>query len=247
MIYDTFIFNKDFTVLDIRLHELYNVVDKFVIVESDTTFQGASKPFYFKEAESQYEYFMNKIIWVGHEMPPLSDPWQRETSQRNAIGLGLTNAKDSDIIMVSDCDEVPRATVVQSLNPMEITALKMDEYYYSLNMHNDYYGLTRACYYRDWIGGQNTRRYWRPGMPEVENAGWHFSYLFNPEGISEKIKSFAHFELNTPQYTDVDAIVSRIASGTDLYDRKQLERREIDDTYPLYVRENMDRFQEFVC
>jgi len=40
MIYDCFTFYNELEILKIRLHELSGVVDKFVIVESNKTFQG---------------------------------------------------------------------------------------------------------------------------------------------------------------------------------------------------------------
>jgi beta-1,4-mannosyl-glycoprotein beta-1,4-N-acetylglucosaminyltransferase len=245
MIYDTFIFNKDFLTLEIRFHELYDTVDKFVLVEADTTFQGNSKPFHYEENKERFAQFSDKII--HHKMTLTGwDAWSREKEQRNGIGYGLSDAQPDDIILVSDCDEIPRASAVATLAPQRITALKMNEYYYSLNMKTDYYGLSRACYFRDWQGAESIRRWWTRDMPMVENAGWHFSYLFDPEGISEKIKSFAHMELNTPDYTDVERIKARIANGSDLYDRKSPVRQEIDSSYPQYVLDNLDKFKEFI-
>jgi beta-1,4-mannosyl-glycoprotein beta-1,4-N-acetylglucosaminyltransferase len=245
MIFDTFIFNKDFTVLDIRLNELYDSVDKFVLVEADSTFQGAAKPYYFDENKDRYSQFLDKIIHIKHRLPA-TDTWGRERDQRMAIGYGLTDAQPDDIIIVSDADEIPRASVLATLDPVEVTAFNMNEYYYSLNMFNSYYGLSRACYFRDWRGADTLRRWHTDTMPVVENAGWHFSYLYDAEGISEKIQSFSHYELNLETYTNPEKIRERMAAGDDLYDRKTLERREIDETYPKYVLDNIDKFQEFI-
>ena len=48
-IYDCFLFFNELEILDIRLHELYDHVDKFVLVESLETFRGKQKPLYFTE------------------------------------------------------------------------------------------------------------------------------------------------------------------------------------------------------
>ena len=44
-IYDCFTFYNEFDLLELRLTELYNYVDYFVIVEADTTFTNRPKPF----------------------------------------------------------------------------------------------------------------------------------------------------------------------------------------------------------
>ena len=40
-------------------------------------------------------------------MPDGDDPYKRENFQRNAISLGLIDAKDDDLIIISDLDEIP--------------------------------------------------------------------------------------------------------------------------------------------
>jgi beta-1,4-mannosyl-glycoprotein beta-1,4-N-acetylglucosaminyltransferase len=39
-VFDAILFSNEMDMLEIRLRELYDVVDKFVIVESDHTFTG---------------------------------------------------------------------------------------------------------------------------------------------------------------------------------------------------------------
>jgi beta-1,4-mannosyl-glycoprotein beta-1,4-N-acetylglucosaminyltransferase len=44
MIYDCFMFCDELDLLEIRLHELADLVDKFVVVEGDLTLSGKPKP-----------------------------------------------------------------------------------------------------------------------------------------------------------------------------------------------------------
>ena len=46
MIYDCFIFFNEFDLLEIRLNELDNIVDKFVLVEANFTHSSKEKPYY---------------------------------------------------------------------------------------------------------------------------------------------------------------------------------------------------------
>ena len=50
MIYDCFPFFNEIDLLKIRLNTLDGVVDKFVIYESQYTFSGNIKEFYFEES-----------------------------------------------------------------------------------------------------------------------------------------------------------------------------------------------------
>jgi hypothetical protein len=52
------------SILQVRLSELYDEVDFFVILESITTFRSAPKALHFKDNEERYSKYLNKIIHV---------------------------------------------------------------------------------------------------------------------------------------------------------------------------------------
>ena len=54
-VYDCFSFNKEFDVLDIRLNELYDVVDKFIIIESIYSHTGIKKELHLKMNIEKYK------------------------------------------------------------------------------------------------------------------------------------------------------------------------------------------------
>ena len=56
-IYDSFLFYNELDILEIRLNELNNVVDYFILVESSVTHQGQSKPFIFDENKERFAKF----------------------------------------------------------------------------------------------------------------------------------------------------------------------------------------------
>lgn len=62
-IYDCFIFFNELDLLELRLNELSDIVDKFVLVEGTKTFQGDDKPLYFEENKDRFkEYIKEKHI-----------------------------------------------------------------------------------------------------------------------------------------------------------------------------------------
>jgi beta-1,4-mannosyl-glycoprotein beta-1,4-N-acetylglucosaminyltransferase len=63
-IYDSFLFFNELDLLEIRLKILDPYVDFFVISESDYTFSGNKKPFYFDENKNMFDKFLHKIIHI---------------------------------------------------------------------------------------------------------------------------------------------------------------------------------------
>lgn len=60
---DSFIFFNELDVLEIRLNELYDTVDYFILHESPLTHTGLPKPLYFEENKGRFRKFENKIIY----------------------------------------------------------------------------------------------------------------------------------------------------------------------------------------
>jgi beta-1,4-mannosyl-glycoprotein beta-1,4-N-acetylglucosaminyltransferase len=161
-VYDCFTFWKEFDVLEIRLNELFDVVDKFIIIESAYTHSGLKKELYLKNNIGNFSKFKSKILLISDEsFNRKQNPNQRENSQRSRIddGLRYCGAKPGDLILLSDCDEIPRASSVQSLikKPMNcIFELSGYISYYNLFFQKWYRG--RALLYRDFKGAQYARR-----------------------------------------------------------------------------------------
>ena len=57
---------------------------------------------------NNYSKFKEKIIYIPVEdMPNGNNPYLRENHQRNCISRGLVGAKENDLIIISDLDEIP--------------------------------------------------------------------------------------------------------------------------------------------
>ncbi|WP_462256135.1 hypothetical protein [Megamonas funiformis] len=128
-VYDCFTFFNELELLDLRLYLLNNVVDYFVIVEMNKTFRGKDKEYIFEKNKDKYEKYINKIVYIKIEDVPKYDDtiyvkeenniiardWTLEFFQRNAIIKGLKKCKPSDIIMISDIDEIPSPLVLDDI------------------------------------------------------------------------------------------------------------------------------------
>ena len=135
-IFDCFTFYNELDLLEIRLEELYNTVDYFVIVEANQTFTNRPKPYNFEQAHVRYSKYMDKIIYVKvDDMPGSANPWDNETHQRNAIARGLVYAERDDIVIVSDADEIPRPSAIAQLRNSDqmIFAFRMALFNFKFN------------------------------------------------------------------------------------------------------------------
>jgi beta-1,4-mannosyl-glycoprotein beta-1,4-N-acetylglucosaminyltransferase len=249
MIYDCVIFWKELHLLEMRMNILKDVVDKFVIVESDKTFTGNTKPLYFIQNSDVFYNLVGKdrIIHKQINLIDSSDPWILETQQRNSMMLDTYT--NDDIIMMSDVDEIPDPKIIAQsrFDKEEIYTCKQNFFYYYLNNKLEEYvdgwfgtkickGSVLKTYNPQQIRNINTNKFW---------CGWHFSYLGDEHLIREKIEAFSHQEYNTEIVKG--KISNNISTQQDLFGRNILMNRvSIDESYPDYIRYNIDKYNKFI-
>lgn len=120
-IYDCFTFFNEFELLEWRLKLLYDVVDCFVIVEMNRTFQNHTKPFNYEENQARFLKYQDKIRYIKvTDDIDCQDNWTLEIFQRNCIMRGLTNCAPDDIIMIGDIDEFVDPRVMQQLRDNQV-------------------------------------------------------------------------------------------------------------------------------
>ncbi len=268
MIYDCFTFFNEFDLLEIRLNELDSVVDKFVLVEATKTFSGLEKPLYFENNKQKFERFLDKIIHVVvDDYPDMSGDWVIENYQRNAISRGLVNCKDEDVILVSDCDEIPNPKAI--LDNKDKLGLKIFEqnmyyYYFNLKASSKWLAGTRMLFYKDLKNGfDDVDNYSKTVIKElnngttpqkvrhinkgllIKNAGWHFTYTGGVDMIVKKVKSYSHFR-EVPNI-DKNKIERKIRCGNARFNSDMfLFPVEIDTTFPKYIYDNKNNYKDFI-
>lgn len=245
-VFDTFIFHNELDLLEIRLNELNDVVDRFVIVEGTLTHSGQPKALIFDENIDRFKDFLHKINHVVVDnYPEATDPWVRERWQRDAIMLGLQDCEDDDIIILGDADEIASAEAIKNYQVEQgLCRLKQRLFYYYLNCENKegWDWLKIAPYKTVKELTPCGVRYPPAGnTPLIENGGWHFSFLGSAEQAIAKVQSYAHWEYNTPEMLDKDRVESLMSEGKDIFGRDcSYEFVEINDNYPQYVKEHVD-------
>lgn len=126
-IFDCFTFFNELELLELRLKILSPYVDYFILVESNITFRGEEKPFYFNPNDSIFQPYIHKIIHLKYEnKPQLTKPndYSLEIQQRNYITKGLEQSntcQENDIIIISDLDEIPNPDILRQLKTNSIS------------------------------------------------------------------------------------------------------------------------------
>ena len=275
MIFDCFTYFNDDLITDLRLKTLDKFVDKFVIVEATTDHAGVKKNLNFDL--KKFELFKDKIRYIiVDDLPINTKPfyfnrrmWHknmvREEYQRNQILRGLYDAEDDDLIVISDNDEIPNLKNLKNIKLKKYAVFNQKFFRYKFNLLSEaqtpYQGsrVIKKKYLKgkvtpQWLRHQYTKRIkpWQfhryfTNPQIIENGGWHFSFAISPEKIRFKMKAYGHGELNTEKFTDIDYIKKRIDSHMDVFSNTNLKKVEIDDTFPEYIRENKEKFKDFIA
>jgi beta-1,4-mannosyl-glycoprotein beta-1,4-N-acetylglucosaminyltransferase len=254
-IYDCFIFNHELDLLELRLNILNDYVDYFVLTESTTTFSGKLKDLHYLKNKKRFKKFHEKIIYNKVDIPNFPTSWDREIYSRNH-SIGNIDYLDDDIIIASDIDEIPRPEIVEKLNSIlkddHHLTFKHNCYVYYLNNFdtNNWYG-TRAGRY-SYIKNttiddmrESTENISLISGPIVENGGWHFTSCGDSNFIKNKISSYSHTEYDNEYIKD--NIENNVNLNNDIFFRnKQYTVVDIDNTFPQYLIDNLDKYKKVI-
>jgi hypothetical protein len=268
-IYDCFTFYNELDLLEFRLTELYDHVDYFVLVEANTTYTSIPKLFYFENNKERYAKWMDKIIHVKVEdMPNDPDAWVNDRYQRDQIYRGILTADDDDLIIVSDLDEIIRPAAVDYMrnSTQTLFALRMPLFNFKFNYMRinpgpyDVWGMAGSRSYFEDIKPDAFRflrfqfmdkpyQYQDDGCEVIEHGGWQFSNLGDNEFMKNKLRSFAHAEVNYPEYLEQVDIDASIAEGLGVgrkFEQQEWQPVKIDSYFPDTLVNNLDKYKTFI-
>ena len=240
-------FDEDL-LLDIRLNTLNNYVSKFVITEAKYTHNGKKKKLKFDI--NKFKKFKDKIKYiVVDNQPPnilqinnvdtleekgrklILNGYARDNHQRNRLSDGIVEAEDSDIIIISDLDEIPNLTNINfSHVKNKIIQFRQKIFYYKLNLYYpefNWFG-SKACRKKNlispqWLRNIKSKKYSKYRIDlmfskkkyndifHVLDGGWHFTCIRTPEELEYKLLNFAHhyeFEESGLQIEDLKKLIS---------------------------------------
>jgi hypothetical protein len=221
----------------LRYETLRNVVDGFVVVEAAHTHAGQPKELTFISPELKEDrVYICDINLPDPGVSGLPATRRREMFQRNQIAAFVMRRlapSDDTILLISDCDEIPRPEAVNALRLRgledgEVVIFRQSLYYYNLNTcAGPVWNGTRAARWADVRAlsphvvryglGQPDEHY--PRYLLLNGGGWHLSYFGGPEQVQAKMRAFLHQELVTEENASMEAIAARINAGEDVWGR----------------------------
>lgn len=246
MIFDCFTFYNEHDVLEMRLTELYEKVDKFILVEGNKTHSGQPKQINFDITDQRWAPFRDKLVNGVVDMPDIPDGrdrWFLENFQRNAIFplLYTQNPTPYDAVIVSDVDEIPD---LSTWNGREGVFVQKHSFYnFDWVMPEPWNGSVLLAFGRmispfGQISPQDMRNF--RDLVRPCGTGWHFSWLGNEESAKHKMSVFAHDELEKSG-TD---IALRIQSNQHPEGKQLVYCRDylptICNKFPQYFKGNKD-------
>lgn len=271
-VYDCFTFFKELDVLEIRLEEMWNTTDYFIIVEATTTHSGLPKPLYLKDNWERFEKYHSKIRHIViDDMPLNSDPWVDENYQRNGISKGLYDLQPEDIVIVSDCDEIPRSEMIEAIiedgNDYNVYVLNVALFNYRLNFlkvvpsrswkqqnivvtRGRAFSTAQAARDITFKRGSFPDNFANDEMCVLNHGGWHFTYFGDTNFAIDKIKAFAHYrETDQPQYMDnisVDYMIENKCALEGPNGSEHFEYVKVDEYFPQYILNNLEKYKSMI-
>tara|TARA_B100001057_G_scaffold475754_1_gene542898 strand:+ start:9 stop:878 length:870 start_codon:yes stop_codon:yes gene_type:complete len=254
-------FDEDL-LLDIRLNSLEKFVKKFVITEATYTHNGNKKKLNFDI--NKFQKFKDKIIYIIVDEQPknilemkegdakekigeklILNGMARDYFQRESLSKGLKEAKEEDLILISDLDEIPNFENLKIENiKNEIIIFEQKILYYKLNLLYDnflWHG-TKAIKKKNFLSPQWLRNIKGKNYPQwridtffskkkysnlkfVKNGGWHFTCLKTPEQLEKKLLNYAHhYEFQTSGLK-IEDIKKFISEKRIIYDYKADQKK----------------------
>jgi beta-1,4-mannosyl-glycoprotein beta-1,4-N-acetylglucosaminyltransferase len=254
MITDAFMFFNELELLEIRLHELSSVVDRFMLVEARETFSFQPKPLHYYENRARFRRFWDRIDHqVIERFPVRTSPWEAERTQREWPLQAIRQddkADADDLFIFSDMDEIPRAAAITPDIARDApVVLEQPQYYLFLNCRNiDDPTLRKALVARRRHLPASLTQLRNQTLPWVPNGGWHFSYLGGLGRIQTKMAAYSHQELNIADYTSRKNFERALRAGRLHYSSKyRIRRVALDDSFPKHVLEHPERFEHLIA
>ena len=268
-IFDCTTFFDEKMMMEVRFNILDKFVHKFVVVESVFSHSGQKKNLNFKKTD--YPKFKEKIEYIVIEKEPdnlikdnkdiKSDSYKRLNSIKrieqsyNNMKLGLRDADDNDLIMISDNDEIPNLNGLD-LNEVNNEFIIFEQlfFYYKFNLIYDQlrWSGTKACKKKNLTSFSNLRNlknkkypFWRLdtyfsevkkiNLKIISDGGWHFTNLKTPEELFKKLSNFGHHDEFEVSNLDIKKLKEKIDKKEVLYNHfaDKKDRSRWDYNYKL--------------
>jgi len=270
MIYDIFSFYGEYHLLELRIKENWDYIDRFILVQGDKTFQGNNKSKLFGGEDNQkFKWSLEKlevhnVALKSRDDPTLKSPWDNENLQISYVDNFIKSKNEDDLFFFGSIDEIPNKKKIPEIINNYKTPLTMEQdfFYYAFNnkvINSKWTGtilLKKKDIQHNSLTNIFNKRYFE--LPRIASGGWHFSFLGDSNEIIKKIESYSHNEYNTEYFKNKSNIEKKIKESIDIYERKKgdknlggqdpliMEKVIIDSSFPDYLKNNKEKFNKYI-
>lgn len=214
-------FFNEVELVKLRVRELAPYVDRFCVVEADTTHLGMPKPFNFEKALPDLLEFKDKIDY--HKVSLVSyNGWGKENEHRNIIPNLLTGVNSEDYVIISDCDEIPNPNIFDEFKYVHTYSVLTQLFFvHYLNLFTSTAQSNSIVYKYDYLkwadsthagkAANNIRRQKDLG-PFIQNGGWHYSNMGGINTFKEKAEAIA--EGRSPCHETSIEVLEKLVADT---------------------------------
>ncbi|XP_024522047.1 beta-1,4-mannosyl-glycoprotein 4-beta-N-acetylglucosaminyltransferase-like [Selaginella moellendorffii] len=221
-VFDAVIFNNEIDLLEIRWRELDPYVTKFLLIESDGSFTGNSKPLFFRDARNKSDRFAFAQHKLGYSAVPKGrspHPFDNESRQRGFMNLLIQQSgiQPGDLLIMSDTDSGHTIDLLRSCDgPPPILHLQLQNFLYSFDFLVDTGSWRASVHVYGWNKQYGHHR-WTDAM--LATSGWHCSFcLRTARDIAFKMMSYSHADrVRRAEFLEERRIQGIVCRGGDLY------------------------------
>lgn len=252
MIVDCTMFHWEFDVLELRMREMWDSVDAFMVTESVCDHRGNHRELVLFHNIDRFEWAKEKLyINVSEKNETALTTWDHEKYQRYRSvkdAIDKFDLNEDDFLLISDVDEIFNANAVSEMAEAGGRYMvHMPMFYYYLNLFVEDWFHPRATSIKYLTDPNGMRTGGEQDFDYIYNGGWHFGYLGTPEQIQYKLKTFAHDEFDSEEYTSTDIISQRISNRSDLFGRSDQQFSIVElEKMPRYVQKNTEKYKNFI-
>ncbi|UZJ53690.1 hypothetical protein CBS101457_003010 [Exobasidium rhododendri] len=233
ILWDATLLNTELDMLEIRLVELWSVVDMFLVLESTHSMTGSPKNLYYSQNRSRFDQWSSKIKYRTYQGRPMQQgdgPFTLANEQRQGVTafmwVNSLHPSDDVLVLMADVDEVPYESALRLLKactaPLPIH-LQLQNYLYSFEyptLADSWRAQVHLWSEARTFGGY---RHGQSSEIMLASSGWHCSFCFPTlSEFAVKMLSSSHLDrlLKRPNFSillSLKEIQKKICRGQDLY------------------------------
>ena len=203
---------------------MYNVVDHFLILESNSTFTGRFKPYKYLQHQNLFEFAKSKILYkpiTVRQLKEGEDPFELEGDHRKAMNALIkeAGAQKGDLVLMMDVDEIPSAPTIRLIKSCQGVPMPLH-----LQLRNYLYSFEFFVDNDSWRGKVDEHpapyTHSRKGDLILADSGWHCSFCFRYlQDFAFKMGAYSHADrVHSQAILDPRRIQDVICNGSDIYD-----------------------------